>query len=86
MVNAGDDLAQALVQEPNLRVLVLAGYFDIGSPFSDAEYMVAHLGIPKAAAARVHIEYYRSGHMIYVHQQSLEKLKRDLSAFIDGGS
>ena len=86
MVNAGDDLAQALVQEPNLRVLVLAGYFDIGSPFSDAEYMVAHLGIPKAAAARVQIEYYRSGHMIYVHQQSLEKLKRDLSAFIDGGS
>lgn len=86
MVNAGDDLAQALVQEPDLRVLVLAGYFDIGSPFSNAEYMVAHLGVPKAAAARIRIEYYPSGHMMYVHQQSLEKLKRDLSAFIDGRS
>lgn len=83
MVNAGDDLAQALVQEPNLRVLVLAGYFDIGSPFSGAETMVAHLGVPKPAAARVHIEYYHGGHMMYVNEQSLRKLKRDLAGFID---
>lgn len=83
MVNAGDDLAQVLVQSPNLRVLVLAGYYDLGSTFTAAEYMVSHLGLPKAAAERIRIQYYRSGHMIYAHLPSLQKLKRDLDMFID---
>ncbi len=83
MVNAGDDLARVLVEAPETRILVLAGYYDLGSPFSAAEYMVSHLGVPKAAAARIEIKYYESGHMIYVHQPSLEKLKRDIDAFVD---
>lgn len=82
IVNAGEDLAQVLVQSPKLRVLVLAGYYDLGSPFTAAEYMVSHLGVPKAAAERIEIKYYESGHMIYVHQPSLEKLKRDMDAFV----
>jgi len=83
LVNAGDDLAQALVQEPKLRVLVLSGYFDLGSPFTAAEYMVSHLGVPKPAADRVQIKYYKAGHMMYVQQASLQKLKRDLDQFVD---
>jgi carboxypeptidase C (cathepsin A) len=83
MVNSGVDLAQALVQEANLRVLVLSGYFDLGSPFTVAEYMVSHLGVPKEAAARVEIKYYEAGHMMYVNTPSLEKVKHDLDAFVD---
>lgn len=83
MVNSGVDLAQALVQEANLRVLVLSGYFDLGSPFTVAEYMVSHLGVPKEAAARVEIKYYEAGHMMYVNTRALEKVKHDLDAFVD---
>jgi len=83
IVNSGVDLAQALVQEANLRVLVLSGYFDLGSPFTVAEYLVSHLGVPKEAAARVQIKYYEAGHMMYVNTPSLEKVKRDLDAFVD---
>jgi carboxypeptidase C (cathepsin A) len=83
VVNSGVDLAQALVQEPNLRVLVLSGYFDLGSPFMAAEYMVSHLGVPKEAASRVQIKYYEAGHMMYVNPPSLEKIKRDLDGFVE---
>ncbi len=83
LVNAGDDLARVLVEAPETRVLVLAGYYDLGSPFAAAEYMVSHLGVPKAASERIEIKYYESGHMIYVHQPSLEKLKRDIDAFLE---
>lgn len=31
MVNSGVDLAQTLVQDPHLKVLVLNGYFDLGT-------------------------------------------------------
>lgn len=82
LVNANVDLATVMTQDPNLHVLVLAGYFDLGSTFSAAEYMVNHLNIPKAAQARISMKYYMSGHMIYAHTPSLRQMKADVDAFI----
>jgi carboxypeptidase C (cathepsin A) len=83
MVNSGVDLAQALVQDVNLKVLVLNGYFDLATPFSATEYMMTHLGIPPAASARIEMRYYEAGHMMYIHPPSLAKMKKDLDDFID---
>jgi carboxypeptidase C (cathepsin A) len=83
MVNSGVDLAQALVQDVNLKVLVLNGYFDLATPFSATEYMMTHLGIPPAASARIQMRYYEAGHMMYIHPPSLAKMKKDLDDFID---
>jgi len=83
LVNSTVDLAQTMVQDPNLRVLVLQGYFDLGSPFATTEYMMSHLQIPQEAVARIQMKYYESGHMIYIHQPSLRRLKQDLDAFLD---
>jgi carboxypeptidase C (cathepsin A) len=86
IVNSGVDLAQALVQDQNLRVLVLNGYYDLATPFSATEYMMTHLGVPPSASARIQMKYYDSGHMMYIHPPSLERMKRDLDAFIDSTS
>ncbi len=83
LVNSGVDLAQTLVRDPNLKVLVLNGYFDLGSPFATTEYMMSHLQIPPDAVARIQMKYYESGHMIYVHLPSLRQLKQDLDQFLD---
>jgi carboxypeptidase C (cathepsin A) len=83
IVNSGVDLAHALVSEPNLGVLVLSGYFDLGAPFTAAEYMIAHLGVPPEVSSRIQIRYYKAGHMMYVDPLTLEKVKRDMDAFID---
>jgi carboxypeptidase C (cathepsin A) len=84
MVNSGIDLAQALVQDANLKVLVLNGYYDLATPFSATEYMMSHLGLPPAVgAARIQMKYYEAGHMMYVNPPSLKKMKTDLDAFID---
>ena len=83
MVNSGVDLADALIKDPNLRVLVLNGYYDLATPFSATEYVMMHLGVPRAVAAHVQMRYYEAGHMMYVHPPSLGKVKRDLAAFID---
>src|SRR5947209_17352464 len=40
MVNSGVDLAEALVKDANLRVLVLNGYYDLATPFSATEYVM----------------------------------------------
>jgi carboxypeptidase C (cathepsin A) len=83
LVNSTVDLAQTMVQDPNLKVLVLQGYFDLGSPFATTEYMVSHLQIPQDAVARIQLKYYESGHMIYIHLPSLRRLQEDLDRFLD---
>jgi carboxypeptidase C (cathepsin A) len=83
IVNSGVDLAQALVQDANLKVLVLNGYFDLATPFSATEYMMSHLGVPPGTGSRIQMRYYEAGHMMYVNPPSLKKMKSDLDAFID---
>jgi carboxypeptidase C (cathepsin A) len=86
IVNSGVDLAQALVQDVNLRVLVLNGYYDLATPFSATEYVMTHLGVPASASARIQMKYYEAGHMMYVHPQSIKKMKGDIDSFIDSTS
>ena len=82
MVNSGVDLAEALVKDANLRVLVLNGYYDLATPFSATEYVMAHLSLPPGLGTRIDMKYYEAGHMMYLHQPSLEQMKRDVAAFI----
>ncbi len=86
IVNSGVDLAQALVQDAILRVLVLNGYFDLATPFSATEYVMTHLGVPPGTSSRIQMKYYEAGHMMYVHPPSLKKMKGDMDAFIDSTS
>ena len=81
-VNTGYDLARALVEDPHLKVLVLNGYFDLATPFSATEYMMDHLGVGPEVHARISMKYYEAGHMMYIHQPSLERMKADVDAFI----
>jgi len=83
IVNSGVDLAQALVQDANLKVLVLNGYYDLATPFSATEYMMAHLGLPPGTSSRIQMKYYEAGHMMYVNPGSMKKMKGDVDAFID---
>ena len=82
IVNSGVDLADALIKDPNLRVLVLNGYYDLATPFAATEYVMMHLGVPPEVGAHVQLKYYEAGHMMYVHPPSLAKMKRDLDTFI----
>ena len=39
------------MKDANLRVLVLNGYYDLATPFSATEYVMAHLGLPPGLGA-----------------------------------
>ena len=84
MANTGVDLAHAMGFNPNLRVLVLQGIYDLATSFLATEYMVSHLDLRKDLRSHIEIKYYDAGHMMYVHEPSLKKFKQDVAAFIDG--
>jgi carboxypeptidase C (cathepsin A) len=81
-VNTGIDMAQALSRDPNMKVLILNGYYDIATLFYGVEHSINHLGLPKNIKDNIIMKYYEAGHMMYIHQPSLEKFRKDVAEFI----
>ena len=70
--NETDELRTAMAKDPYLHVMVGAGYYDMATPFANAEYTFKHLGFDKTYRDRVKFKYYQSGHMAYLNQESAE--------------
>lgn len=85
-VNALDTLNKTMTQNPHMQVFVANGYFDLATPFLATEYTFDHLGLGAELRKNVTMSYYDAGHMMYVHQPSLKKLKKDLSQFYDAAA
>jgi carboxypeptidase C (cathepsin A) len=77
------DLSEALQRNTHLQVLLNSGIYDLATPYYAAEYTIDHLGLPKELRDHVQIVEYDAGHMMYVHPQSLVKLKASIASFID---
>jgi hypothetical protein len=74
------DLGAALVRHPGLRVLSLAGYHDVATPFRQTELDLARLGAQPTLFTRV----YAGGHMTYLDDASRPRLKADIASFVSG--
>lgn len=79
-VNTSHNLVRALETNPSLRVLVASGYYDLVTPFFDAEYTLNRYGI---TSDRIDYRYYGGGHMMYVNEEAREDLQRDVRFFIN---
>jgi carboxypeptidase C (cathepsin A) len=79
------DLAAAMRENPRLRVYSLNGYYDMATPFFGTEYDIAHMQLDPAIRANVSFAYYPSGHMVYLHEDSLRQMKADLDRWYDAG-
>jgi carboxypeptidase C (cathepsin A) len=81
-VNVMVDLAAAMKYNPDLKVLVNAGYFDLATPFFEGVYEMQHLPIPAKLQKNIEFKFYESGHMVYAHEASLKGLHSNVAAFI----
>jgi len=81
-LNVANDLAEAMKTNPRLHVMVNGGYYDLATPFFAAQYEDKHLPIPQSLAKNVEYDWYESGHMVYVRNESLKQLHDRVSAFI----
>lgn len=81
-LNVSSDIATAMKTNPRLKVMVNGGYYDLATPFYSAYYEDKHLPIPDSLAKNIEYDWYESGHMVYVRDESLEKLHDRVAAFI----
>ncbi len=80
--NVLPDLAVAMKRDPDLKVMVLGGYFDISTPYFEGWFETHHLPLPPKLQSNIQYHYYESGHMVYVHIPALKQLHDDVAAFI----
>lgn len=74
-------LREAMTKNPNLKVFVANGYYDLATPYFATEYTFDHLGLDPSLTGNVSMSYYEAGHMMYIQKKSLLQLKKDLAAF-----
>ncbi|HWW28790.1 MAG TPA: hypothetical protein VNY80_02155 [Steroidobacteraceae bacterium] len=81
-VNVMPDLASAMKRNPNLKILVNGGYFDLVTPFFEGVYEMRHLPISASLQKNIDFKFYESGHMVYAHEASLKALHENVADFI----
>ena len=76
------DLRSAMVKNRYLKIFVASGYFDLGTPFYATHYVLDHLGLDPTLRGNITTREFDSGHMIYINDESLARLRPDVTAFI----
>lgn len=82
-VNVAPDLAEAMTQNPSLKVFSANGYFDFATPFFATVYTLQHLEIAPPLRNNITVKFYPTGHMIYLSEPALAQYKADLSSWYD---
>jgi carboxypeptidase C (cathepsin A) len=80
--NVLPDLAVAMKQNPDMKVMVNGGYYDVSTPYFAGKMEMRHLPIPPSLRGNIEYRYYESGHMVYAHQPSLVALHDNVADFI----
>ena len=80
--NTGENLRQAMAQNPYLNVMVQSGYYDGATTYYDAKYTMWHIDPSGKMKDRLRFEGYRSGHMMYLREEDLATSNEDIRDFI----
>jgi carboxypeptidase C (cathepsin A) len=80
-VNVAEMLRQAMTQNPNMRVMIANGYYDLATPFFATEYTVNHIGLEPGLSNHISLTYCDAGHMLYTKKNCLDSLHGSMSDF-----
>ncbi len=77
------NLAEAMSHNPQLKVLVLNGYYDMANTmYFGSEYVFDHMGLEKKIKQNIINKYYEAGHMMYINAAAAKQFKKDVAEFI----
>ena len=76
-------LRHAFAKNPFLQVYVAEGIYDAATPYFAVEYTLNHMGLGSQAHKNIMRGHYNAGHMVYIDNESMTKLKQDVDALFD---
>jgi carboxypeptidase C (cathepsin A) len=81
--DTSEALRHAFAKNPYLRVFVAEGLYDAATPYFAVDYTINHMGLTPDAHKNIARDRFSAGHMVYIDEQSMSKLKRDVDALYD---
>jgi len=78
----GDNLRQAMAQNPYLHVMIQSGYYDGACDYFNAKYSMWQMDPGGKLKDKLSWKGYRSGHMMYLRKQDLAAANDDIRQFI----
>jgi len=81
--NTGENLRQAMAQNPYLNVMIQSGYFDGATTYFNAKYSMWQLDPSGKMKDRISFKGYRSGHMMYLRAEDLKTANEDIRMMIN---
>ena len=82
-LNVAETLRSAMSKNPFLHVHVFNGYYDLATPYFATDYTFNHMFLDKKLTENISMSFYESGHMMYIHQPSLVKMKQEVDQFVE---
>ena len=82
-VDASSTLRDAMIQNPYLKVFAACGYYDLATPAFAMKYTRDHLNLVPEVRKNFTTDFYHGGHIMYAHEPSLAKLRKDLVKFYE---
>jgi carboxypeptidase C (cathepsin A) len=80
--NVSADIAYTMKVNPKMHILLMGGYFDLGTLYFGATYEMKHLPIPASLQKNIEYKFFPTGHMVYVNAEALHGLHDRTAEFI----
>jgi carboxypeptidase C (cathepsin A) len=80
--HTGENLRQAMAENPYMHLMIQSGYFDGATTYFDAKYTMWQIDPSGKLKDRIRFEGYRSGHMMYLRAEDLATSNEHIRDFI----
>jgi carboxypeptidase C (cathepsin A) len=81
-VSSADPLAEAMANNPHLRLYVACGWYDMATPAAGIRHTLDHLPLGPGREKDITVGYFEGGHMMYSNLDALKDLNAQIRAFI----
>jgi carboxypeptidase C (cathepsin A) len=79
--DASSTLRETMSANPFLKLFVACGYYDLACPTETVKYSVEHMRLAPELQKNINFGVYEGGHMMYIYEPSLKRLRDDLEHF-----
>lgn len=80
--HTGKQLQSALLENPNLHLMVLSGYYDGACDYFNAKYSLWQINQSGRLSDRIEWHGFESGHMMYIRKEDCKKANDLIRAFL----
>ena len=77
-VDGTESLREAMTANPFFKLYVACGYNDLATPHFAMQYTLDHLGLDESLRKNVTVSRFEGGHMMYIYEPSMERLRDEL--------